>query len=425
MKDSGIKCIGKIPANWNICRLRFLCNMKTGGTPPNKIGINIEEDGFPWITASDMDNTYKINTFTQYITKETIEMCNYKLFPPKSILLVCIASVGKLGIINTPCYANQQITALTSNDNINSKYLLYFIQSMSNKIVADASSNVVPIINTSYLKNINCILPPLQEQEKIANFLDTKCEEINSFHLSIERQIEKLEEYRKSIITEAITKGLNPNVEMKDSGIKWIGMIPKDWKVDKTKYIFKVVCGSTPNSSNPEYWDGDIDWITPADMQDFGTITNGKKNITNKGYNSCGTTIVPTNSIVISNRAPIGKVNITLKELCTNQGCKCLVSNDVCNNYFYYYFYSCNQELINLGRGTTFKELSTPDLENFQIILPSIQEQQDIANYLDEKCKHIDEAIATKKKELEVLEKYKKSLIYEYVTGKKEVPSNV
>ena len=124
---------------------------------------------------------------------------------------------------------------------------------------------------------------------------------------------------------------------MKDSKIGSIKDIPINWEIKKTKYLFDVVNGSTPDSDYYDYWDGDINWITPADMVDFGYVSMGERSITKKGYKSCGTTLVPSNSIVISTRAPIGKINITKSELCTNQGCKCLVSEKLCNKYFYYF----------------------------------------------------------------------------------------
>lgn len=143
----------------------------------------------------------------------------------------------------------------------------------------------------------------------------------------LEKQIETLQKYKKSLILETVTKGLNKNVPMKSSGIDWIGDIPAHWDINKTKYLFSIVNGSTPESNDLNCWDGDISWITPADMEDFGEIAFGERNITTFGYDSCGTSLLPIGSIVISTRAPIGKINITTNVLCTNQGCKSLVGN--------------------------------------------------------------------------------------------------
>lgn len=203
--------------------------------------------------------------------------------------------------------------------------------------------------------------------------------------------------------------------QMKPSGIDWIGDIPYSWDINKIKYCFSIVNGSTPDSNDFNCWDGEINWITPADMEDFGEISFGERNITTFGYDSCGTSLLPIGSIVISSRAPIGKINLTTKVLCTNQGCKSLVNNDN-NKYFYYLLYALRDQLVLLGRGTTFLELSTSALANFKIIIPKIVEQKAIADFLDKQCGKIDGIISDLEKQIETLQKYKKSLILETVT---------
>ena len=203
--------------------------------------------------------------------------------------------------------------------------------------------------------------------------------------------------------------------QMKPSGIDWMGDIPTSWKCSKAKFCFSLVNGSTPESSDYDCWDGDIKWITPADMSDTGTISQGERFITKYGYNSCGTTLLPVGSIVISSRAPIGKINITTAELCTNQGCKSLIRN-ADNRYFYYLFLAGQNELSLLGRGTTFLELSTYDLNEFGIVIPAEDEQKAIADFLDKECDQIDSIAADLKKQIALLQQYKKSLITETVT---------
>lgn len=202
---------------------------------------------------------------------------------------------------------------------------------------------------------------------------------------------------------------------MKPSGIDWIGDIPASWKRSKVKFCFSLVNGSTPESSDYDCWDGDIKWITPADMSDTGTISHGERLITKYGYNSCGTTLLPIGSIVISSRAPIGKINITTAELCTNQGCKSLIRTGD-NRYFYYLFLAGQHELSLLGRGTTFLELSTYDLNGFGLVIPAEDEQKAIADFLYKECAQIDSIAADLEKQIALLQQYKKSLITETVT---------
>jgi type I restriction enzyme S subunit len=203
---------------------------------------------------------------------------------------------------------------------------------------------------------------------------------------------------------------------MKTGGIEWIGDIPVEWNVSKIKYLFSIVSGSTPDSDNEEYWDGDIPWITPADMSDFGVINRGERCITKKGYNASGTTLLPLNSIVLSTRAPIGKINITESVLCTNQGCKSLVNTRINTRYYYYLLFTGQEELIKQGSGTTFLELGTMDLGSIWIILPPLPDQQAIASFLDAQCEKIDDIITAMEQQIKVLKQYKTSLITETVT---------
>ncbi len=207
--------------------------------------------------------------------------------------------------------------------------------------------------------------------------------------------------------------------KMKDSGIEWIGEIPEEWEIGKIRYYFTIICGATPKSDELKYWNGNINWITPAEMSESNKIiTESIRKITAAGYQSCGTELIPKNSLILSTRAPIGQVCISGCELCTNQGCKSLKIRTANTNYEYYYYYLTIQSAIfnMLGRGTTFMELSTTDLSDYIIPVPSIGEQQTIADYLDKKCAAIDKAIEAEKQIIEKLKIYKQSVITDAVT---------
>jgi len=210
---------------------------------------------------------------------------------------------------------------------------------------------------------------------------------------------------------------------MKDSGIDWIGEIPKEWEVCKIKNKFTAYSGATPKTDNSLFWDGDIIWVTPADYKtEDKIISKGKRNISIEGVNSCGTNIIQPGSIIFSKRAPIGLVAINDTPLCTNQGCISCIPNSNTNVLYYYFIMSILGEQFELyGSGTTFKEISTNTFNNFSILSPPLSEQQSIADYLDTKCAEIDELIALHEQMIIELKEYKKSLIFECVTGKREI----
>jgi type I restriction enzyme S subunit len=205
--------------------------------------------------------------------------------------------------------------------------------------------------------------------------------------------------------------------EMKQSGIPWLDVIPERWRIVRIKNNFSISGGSTPTSDNPLYWDGEISWITPADMADFGTLCNGRRFLSIEGFNACGIQMASKGDIIISTRAPIGKVNICEKELCTNQGCKTLRNEKEDNRYFAYYLFSIQEVLNSLGKGTTFLELSAQDLGIFPLIFPPLPEQTAIANFLENKLQKIDALIETEEKIIFELKEYKKSFIQKAIDG--------
>ena len=207
--------------------------------------------------------------------------------------------------------------------------------------------------------------------------------------------------------------------EMKDSGISWINEIPENWSAEPIKYNYSLIAGATPESTNVDFWDGNIKWITPADFKTKDVfVAGGSRNLTIAGYKSCSTSMLPIGSIVFSKRAPIGTVAITADKLCTNQGCLGLVekSGRVLNK-FYFYVISIYSDVFNLyGSGTTFKEISENVFANIKLPTPPIQEQQRIADFLDAKCAEIDALTADIQTQIDTLEQYKRSVITETVT---------
>lgn len=423
MKDSGVEWIGMIPEEWDSKKAKYIISFTNGyAFESDEL---LQEGNYPVIRIGDIqDGTINYNDCLFVTSNKGLQ--NYRIKKDDLLLAMSGATVGKVGISNNDeeAYINQRVGIIRSEV---TRFIYYVLltNNFLEHIELESVGSAQPNISANGVGKFSIPYPDRYEQQLIAEFLDDKVGKIDDILSDLRKQVKTLQKYKKSVITKAVTKGLDISVTMKDSGIDWIGEIPESWSVSKTKYLFEVICGSTPDSDFEDYWDGEIKWITPADMNDFGRISTGNRTITEKGYKSCGTTIVPINSIIISNRAPIGKINLSNELLCTNQGCKCLVNENICNEYFYYFYYANKEELINLGRGTTFKELSTGDLQNFQIIIPTKEEQQEIVDYLNDKCAKIDELIEDKEAQIEKMENYKKSLIFEYVTGKKRVKGAV
>ncbi len=203
------------------------------------------------------------------------------------------------------------------------------------------------------------------------------------------------------------------------SGALWVGEIPAHWRLTRLKERFAVINGGTPDSAVPEYWDGDIPWVTPEDLGhlEAADIRKTRRCITNQGYRNCGTTLVPSEALVLSTRAPIGHLAIASVGLCTNQGCRSLVARGASGGkFFYYLLVAARMELQSLGQGSTFMELSKNKLESLILPNPSVSEQRAIAAFLDRETARIDALVAKKERLIELLQEKRTALITRAVT---------
>ncbi|TYZ12681.1 hypothetical protein FY528_05160 [Hymenobacter lutimineralis] len=269
---------------------------------------------------------------------------------------------------------------------------------------------------------LQTVVPSLQEQQAIVEYLDKRVLVFDKTAALLERKISKFLELRNALVLEAVCRGIAPNAPRKPSGVAWLGDIPSHWEVRRLKDVCSIVNGATPKSGVAQFWDGDVTWITPADFGKERFVVESSKKLTNEGLKSCGTTLVPPGSLVISSRAPIGSVAIVGVELCTNQGCKALVPSRRIHNIFLYNFLLTQSETLNaLGNGTLFKELSTGVLSGFKIPFPPHAEQVEIAAFLEQKTQKIDSIVTNLKAQIEMLKELRKTLINEVVTGKLKV----
>lgn len=206
--------------------------------------------------------------------------------------------------------------------------------------------------------------------------------------------------------------------DYKDSGLPWLGRVPAHWEVKKVKYVAEIVNGATPETGTEAFWDGDIVWLTPTDLGklDSAYASDSKRRLTEAGFRSCGTSLVPSGAVILTTRAPIGNVCITQVEACTNQGCKALMPLTGDNKYLYYQLVAYRPFLEMLGSGSTFMELSTDKLKSFALPVPSLPEQHAIAAYLDRKTGRLDQLLQQKEALRRRLQQQRQALINEAVT---------
>lgn len=431
MKDSGIEWIGDIPKVWKLKRLKALLVERKEKNDPVQTHFILS-----------LGANYGVIPYSQKEgggNKAKEDVSSYRLAYPGDIVMNSMNIIsGSVGLSKYfGCVSPVYYMFYPRNRNSKTEYYHYLFQTkvfqhsllgLGNGILMKESGNGT--FNTVRMRipveKLNALMlpfPPLNEQERIVVFLDSECAEIDAVLEKTRASIDEYKKLKQSVITQAVTKGIRGGRPMKDSGIEWIGEIPADWKTAAIKRDFTLVAGATPKSEISEYWDGEICWITPADYktEDY-YIHCGRRCISKAGLESCATQIIPKNCIIFSKRAPIGSVAITANQLCTNQGCIALIPCVNVDIRYYYFALSAFTEQFNLlGSGTTFKEISASNFADFKLPHLSIEEQKEIADYLDAKCFEINNLISKKEQYITEIENYKKSLIYEYVTGKKEV----
>ena len=436
MKDSGIKWIGFIPKHWPVSKFKYSSIMYTGNSikDSEKDEYSSLEMARPYISTKNIDLS---NNTINYESGIYIKVCNktFKIAPANSTLM-CIeggsAGKKKAFLAQSVCFVNK-LCCFIANNNYNSKYIYYFLTSPNYE--DEFISNIEGLIggvSINKLKTISILCPSLPEQQAIADYLDDKCAQIDNITATINEQIEVLKQYKKSIITEAVTKGLDPNSPMKDSGVEWIGQIPEKWSISKMYLIADYKKGPFGSAITKNMF------IDPTEEKAYKVYEqkNAIKKSADIGYYyiseekflSLKEFSIKPKDIIVSCDGTIGECFL-LPEKCEegiiNQALmRIRLSKNIVSQYFLYLFSNSLDYLSEkYSNGSAIKNIPPfIILKKAKIPFPPLPEQQAIADYLDDKCAQIDAVIADKQAQLETLAAYKKSLIYEYVTGKKSVP---
>ena len=433
MKDSGIEWIGEIPTDWELCKLKRLIKRVVGGIWGDE--AQGDSNDVPCVRVIDFDrNNFKVkNVGFTVINLDKDRQRQYLL--RQGDLLIEKSGGGEqqpVGFVvqydlDMPAIYTNFIAKMEMNNYLtNSNFLKYifatlYFQGINTRSIKQ-TTGIQNIDIDSYMDEI-IALPPLTEQQRIANYLDQKVAQVDYIIKKTKEYIEEYKKYKQSLITEVVTKGLNPNIEMKDSGIEWIGRIPKHWEVKKINSLFKKIgSGTTPNSNTIEYYDGDHFWIQSGDIKGE-YITSTTKKVTSLALNNISTLkkYKPDFIVIAMYGASIGNIAISNIQACVNQAC-CVLSEPLINLYYAFYcMIASKNHLLTLASGGTQPNISQEIIKQTRLPIPSAHEQQKIVDYLKNKCSEIETIIIEREKQISELESYKKSLIYEYITGKKQV----
>ena len=428
MKNSGIEWIGEIPEGWEVSKLKYevLEPLKYGAS---ESGIEFDERLPRYIRITDIDSDGNLKedgklSLTEKQAKDYIINDNTILFARSG------GTVGKTFFYHSnnkkAAFAGYLISAVPNPQKMYPNWLYLYTKSnaywdWANRVFTQAT---IQNIGADKYSELYIPIPSIDIQKRIADFLDAKCGKIDGLKNDIQKQIETLEQYKKSVITEAVTgklkfAGINPNAKMKDSGIEWIGEIPEHWEIHPIYYYFEERKHKNSLCKEQNLLSLSYGNIIRKDINALGGLLPESFNT----YN-----IIEKDDIVIRPTDLQNDKRSLRTGLCKEHGIitsayiTLIPKKKVNSKYFHYLLHSYDIEKVfyNMGNGVR-QGLNYSEFAKLLVISPTKDEQKDIVAYLDEKCSSIDSIISTKKQQLEKLEEYKKSLIFEYVTGKKQV----
>ena len=398
-KDSGVPWIGQVPKGWEVVRVKHYLKITNGCDPTTEGDVPVYGSG-----------------------STSFKTCGeYKKGP--TVLL------GRKGTINIPQYVEGKYWNVDTAFDVKSKggfdLKLFYYMATCFDYESYMTQTAVPSMAQSDYNNIKIPLPPLPIQRAIASYLDARCAAIDAYVASLEREAGLARELKQALIARAVTRGLDPNTPMRDSGIPWIGQMPQGWEVRRLPYIFRTIgSGTTPDTSDATYYEnGSYNWLQTGDLND-GEIVVTQKKINEKALKEYSTLkVYPKGSLVVAMYgATIGKVGLTRIETATNQACCVLApSEKVVSEYAFYALIASKQSLINKAAGGGQPNISQGIIRQHKIPYPPLPVQRAITGYLDARCAAIDAYVASLEREAALARELKQREIADAVTGKVKI----
>ena len=421
MKESGIDWIGQIPEEWEVKGIKHIFEEIGSGTTPKSDNETFYDGDINWIQSGDLYQTDEVIKVSKTITYQGFQSTSaLKIYQQPFIALAMYgASVGNVAISCIDACVNQAVVVMLGTSE-KVRFGKYAIEASKNNLIFSAQGGTQPNISQNLIKNWNIPQPDSSEQTKIADFLDKKTAQLDKVKALLEEQIQKLKDYRASLIYETVTKGLDKTVPVKDSGIDWIGQVPQGWGVKAIKYIFdEIGSGSTPKSDNEIFYDGDINWIQSGDLYQTDTVMSVSKTISYQGFKSTSALKIyqPPFVALAMYGASVGNVAVSYIDACVNQAVVVMLGTSEKVRFGKYAIEASKNNLVFSAQGGTQPNISQNLIKNWSIPQPKNEEQEQIVDFLDKKTVQIEKLIQIKNQQIENVNKQRQTLIYDYVTG--------
>ena len=432
MKESGIDWIGQIPQEWEVSKLEHYVDIfgRIGFRGYTTNDIVNEGEGVISFSPSNIIDYSVIDKNNTYISWSKYNESPEIQIKIGDVLYVKTgSSYGKTGIVNklsNKATINPQLVVLKPKKYTDSRLINYFLNSSVGKEQSEliVGGSTIPTITQESIKKMIFPKMSFEEQQKIADFLDKKTAQLDKVKALLEEQIQKLKDYRASLIYETVTKGLDKTVPMKDSGIDWIGQVPEGWGVGKVKYFSQISAGATPDRNNSLFWNGNINWMSSGEVNQ-GIVKHTSETITDLALKRTSTKLLPNGTVMLALNGQgktKGTAAVLAIESASNQSlASFIVDNKILNNMYLYYFFVANYYNIRGLKGEDRDGLNLQLVSNIVIPLFEFEEQQKIVDFLDKKTVQIDQLIQIKNQQIKNINKQRQTLIYDYVTGKSRV----
>ena len=430
MKESGIDWIGQIPEEWGISKIKFTTQLNGRIGWQGLTSAEYKEEGPYLITGTDFHNgTINFETAVHIDEKRWSEASQIQV-ENGDLLITKDGTVGKVAIISgldDKASLNSGVLRIQTIDEIDRRFLYYVLLSdefwMWFNYTNSGASTILHLYQNVF-DEFTFTFPQKKEQQKIADFLDKKTAQLDKVKALLDEQIQKLKDYRASLIYETVTKGLDKNVPMKDSGIDWIGQVPQGWGVKRLKDYVDFQTGTTPPQSigvNQER-EG-VCWFKPGDFSDESIdLTSAENYITSEIVNQQKLSVYPEKTILVVGIASIGKVGYSENSSYSNQQITALkVIGQIFPKYLAYFMFSSGQYIRETALYTVVPIINNQYLSSLKIVLPNLEEQESIVEYLDRQIMQINKMIVIKNEQIKNINKQRQTLIYDYVTGTRRV----
>jgi type I restriction enzyme S subunit len=383
-KPSGVKWLGEVPEHWGGRKLKNFSAFTGGGTPSRE-NLSFWNGSIPWVSPKDM-KVEKISQTEESITQEGLSESSSTLIEPGCVLVVVRSGILRHTIpvaMNAVRVAlNQDMKALLLDKSIcSSSFFVRWIQGLNDQLVLAWAKQgaTVESIEQNYLGNQYIPLPPLREQSLITSFLDRETAKIDALIVEQQRLIELLQEKRQAVISHAVTKGLNPNAPMKDSGVEWLGEVPEHWITGKLCYYARLDTGSTPDRQRPEYWNGDIPWVKTGEVR-YEDIRETEEKITELALQETSCSLQQPGTLLMAlygQGVTRGRVGMLITAASCNQACAAITpSPSIDGRYLELYLTNAYSHLRSLGNESIQQNLNLDFVGKLELLVPPLAEQE-------------------------------------------------